>query len=46
MKPRWAPSRRRGVITPKRVVAWEKVGETVGDRPSVDEIVAQATAAT
>jgi peroxiredoxin len=33
------------VVKRDRTIAWEKIGENVGDRPSADDIVAQVTAA-
>jgi len=33
------------VLRPDRTIAWSKVGESVTDRPAVDEVLAQARAA-
>lgn len=33
------------VVRQSGVIAFQKVGETVGDRPSPDEVIAQVTAA-
>jgi hypothetical protein len=32
------------VVRPDRTIAFRKVGETVGDRPSADDVIAQVGA--